>query len=74
MLPYLSALENVIVFQGALEMTRFTYFTLYGHADRWVRLPAWSFLLAFYILSIIALKCGVFELVARDRRTDSSFA
>ena len=31
MLPYLSVFENAIVFKGALQMTRFTYFTLIYH-------------------------------------------
>ena len=36
MLPYLSALENAIVFKGALQMSRLTllYFTFY--ADRMI--------------------------------------
>jgi len=29
MLPYLSALENAIVFKGALQMSRFTLLLLY---------------------------------------------
>jgi len=28
-LPYLSDLENAIVFEGALQMSRFTYFTYF---------------------------------------------
>jgi len=39
-----------------------------GLADRWVRLPAWCFLLALYMLT--RLKCIFFELEAWDSKTD----